>query len=141
MLHLRHCSKPMDGPSLAQQFFYGGCHPLEIGLSAVSARNFIKRLSGSTTLSNHLTQIFPAAASRLRLSFDWAFSQFCRQIIFSASSVRSPATGTPNYSRDFRLFSQSLAGPNGKGLALREAAKLAMVGQARSNYVGALYRG
>ena len=29
--------------------------------------------------------------------------------------------------------------PNGRGLALREAAKLAMVGQARSNYVGALY--
>ena len=31
--------------------------------------------------------------------------------------------------------------PNGRGLALREAAKLAMVGQARSNYTGALYMG
>ena len=39
------------------------------------------------------------------------------------------------------MSSASTETPNGRGLALREAAKLAMVGQARSNYVGALYRG
>ena len=128
----RTFSRLLVGPQLS--LAYGCCFLSPVCTPSVSVDAPAIRLLVTLLMSRHSATVCIGFASRATGS--WGAATLTSPCDSQLSIY--PLTAAQHGRGQQKMRTQMR--PNGRELALREAAKLAMVGQARSNYAGALYR-
>ena len=124
-----HASIPSRNIMAAARRAYTASPPTTQRLGYITTAVFPRAFARSTR-RQHFSHYLVQSPDRSHVAIP-AAPIFASRAASSAESIMQPRLAP---------FANKPESPNGRGLALREAAKLAMVGQARSNYAGALYR-